>query len=701
MRSKAIVLSSLFLPFFLSGATAQPDRYGISNDSVLMRLDADGRLAELTNLRTKHAYVAAPRKAPWRMFYRHGDALDLEIEPDRQKAAVRQQDGELTINYDSLTAQTARRGETRELKVRFVLRARLADDRIVWTATVENREPEIEVTEIWMPWLHGIGHLGLGPEADVLYWPEAAGRRVPNPYSRLAETVASSGAGFRGEGPSYRLTYPWAASMQWFTLNNGDEGLYIGGHDKTLMTTALNVMAHDERVLSASIVKYPFVTTGETWTSEPVVVRLYQGGWHVAARTYRAWADTWMQVPNPPDWIRRAPGWAHPALGRKGQWGTITGRYSDYPAMLKDARSLGLNTLIVFGWVKQGFDNRYPHYDPDEAMGGAEGLRGALADVALGGGRTILYTQGQLIDPTTEYYRAEGHRVAAKDVWGYEYREQYAFGGAATFLHTMRNKYFGVACPTARGWAEQLQSQFEMVKGHGAQGIIFDQMGGRPPYICFNKDHPHVKPSLAAGPGKVANMRRLRETIKARDPEFLFVIELLTDCYTPFADIIHAWGPGFYPAPESYGALFRYTFPETIATNRSGGPHDKKTQYGHAYSLGWRFDAQTRDAHDPEVAGYLARLSELRSKFPDLLLEGRFVDNENFVCDNNSVAAHGFLAGERLAVTLWNPTRLPQKARVLAPGYTIEEVSWMSPELTGPDHSLLPNDVAVLVFRKR
>ncbi len=80
--------------------------------------------------------------------------------------------------------------------------------------------------------------------------------------------------------PDYRLAYPYPACMQWFTFNNGEEGLYFGSHDKTLMTTVLDVadgavtggvggephgLAESEKAMSASIVKFPFVRAGETW----------------------------------------------------------------------------------------------------------------------------------------------------------------------------------------------------------------------------------------------------------------------------------------------------------------------------------------------------------------------------------------------------------------------------------------------------
>jgi hypothetical protein len=380
------------------------------------------------------------------------------------------------------------------------------------------------------------------------------------------------------------------------------------------------------------------------------VVRLYGGDWHEAARTYRAWASTWMAKPDPPEWLRRQAGWILPML--KGQSGHIISTYAELPSVYEEAGKAGIHLLNVFGWVKQGFDNLYPEYDPDEALGGAGGLKEALSRIGRSGGKTILYTQGQLIDPSTRYYRKEGHNIVARDIWGYEYRESYGGGGQGTLLNVMRNKYFGVACPSAAGWIDHLLWQLGLVQDLGAQGIIFDQMGGIPPYICFLKEHPHSKPSLAVGPGKVRNMQRLREAMKKRDPDFLFVMELATDCYTGYADIIHSHGIGFWPEPEAFGEMFHYTFPDPIITNRGGGPFDRRMQLGHAFALGWRFDASLRDTRDPALAAYFSRLTALRNAHPELLL-GRFVDDEGFMADNSRVSAHAFVAGGRLAITLW------------------------------------------------
>ncbi len=680
---------------------ASPEHYELTNGKVRLVVTAEGRVRELSNVQTGHSYLGAHGRVPWRMFYKTGsyktgEAINLEIPAERQVCRVQREGNGLSLTYSRLKANLAMRGQTRDFDLRLVLRVSLEDDRLVWKATIDNRENGVEITEIWLPWLDGIGDLGLGPPADVLYWPEFAGRRIPNPYERLTAKTSS------WEPPALRATYPWPASMQWFTFNNGEEGLSFTSEDKTLLNTCLQVTATQETGLSATVIKYPFVKAGESWTSEPVVVRLYLGDWHEAARAYKAWADTWMRRPDAPAWIRGTPGWAHPSRGTKQQTGAITGPYSEYPEMLKQARTIGTDVLMVFGWAKQGFDNRYPEYDVDETMGGAEGLRQALAQVKQAGGRTILYTQGHLIDPATDFYRSKGQRMTARDIWGAEYRERYVQASQGTLLKAMYSKWFAVACPSAPGWSDQLVSQFDLVHSFGAQGMLFDQMGGQPPYMCFSDEHGHTRPSLASGPGKLANYRRLREAMKKQDPDFAFVVELLVDAYSGWVDIIHSYGAGVYPGQDCFGELFRYTFPQAIITNRVpiGERIDSRQVYGHAFSLGLRFDASTGDGREAQVGQYLARLAALRTSYADLLLEGRFADNEGFVCSNNRVSAHSFVAGNRMAVVLWNPGETAQQFQVLAPGYTLESASWQNPVWMGTGHSLLPGDVAVLVWRR-
>jgi hypothetical protein len=698
-------------------------------------LDNEGRLVELTNRQTGKSYLAAAtRRAPWRMYYRWNTpldgALELEIPTDGQKAQVKRVGNSLELSYATLTGALPQTGKTRELQIGLLVRIALDGDQLTWTARIDNRESDkgLQVSELWLPWIYGIGDMGMGPASDVLYWPSRGGRRVEAPYAKLMAAIGSppESLGFGANptwsysdtgAPDYRLAYPYPACMQWFTFNNGEEGLYLGSHDNTLMTTVLNVAAgagarggyaprpqglpaDAEKTMSASIVKFPFAPGGETWDSQPVVMRLYRGDWHVAARTYRAWADTWMQKTNPPEWLRRTPGWITTTM--KGQSGQIRATYAELPGMLKTAQTIGLDLFRIFGWMKQGFDDYYPEYSADEAMGGEAGLKKALAEIKQAGGKSLLYTQGQLIDPAAEWYRTKGYRITAKDIWGAEYRETYGGSGSGAFMGTFRNKWFGVACPAAPGWSDQLVSQTKMVMDFGAQGVFYDQLGGAPPYICFSTEHNHTRPSLAVGSWKVKNLQRINEVIKAYDRDALLSEELVTDCYAGWVDITWSEGVGFFTDPESFGEMYRYTFPEPIFTNRADGPEarDRRKQFGHAFALGMRFEGSVRDAQDPAMAPYLGRMIDLYKKYADLLMEGRFVDSEGFLCDNGQVSSHAFVAGNRMAVTLWNSTKAAQRARVVAAGYQLEAAEWQDRNLSGPDQWIRPGDVALLVFRR-
>ena len=107
------------------------------------------------------------------------------------------------------------------------------------------------------------------------------------------------------------------------------------------------------------------------------------------------------------------------------------------------------------------------------------------------------------------------------------------------------------------------------------------------------------------------------------------------------------------------------------------------------------------DTTDPIMAPYLRRLNQLRTQFADLLLDGRFVDNEGFTSGNANVSAYSYLAGNRMAITIWNSTNESQKPFIVAKDYTLESVNWQDIEWKGTDHQVLPGDVALFVFRKK
>ncbi len=630
----------------------------LANRGLALSFDPSGALLSLENRATRRNYVERPG-GPWKLIYSDGHCLEHEIVPEAQEPPLLEADTRrITIAYPRLLTPDG------PAEITLRLTVELADDgESLWQVALENRS-SITVREVWFPWIRGVRTVGGDPAADALAWPAGCGQRVPQPLARLG-----GDAGFRGYSLEYnrlRGLYPGPLSMQWLDLYAPDQGLYLASYDPSLQATCLYVRKHfdGEETLSLALVKYPFIGEGERWESPPSGVAAHPGDWHWGARRYRAWAHTWMQAPSPPAWVRRMPGWVCTIM--KHQYGEINWDYAGISQLYNEAEEAGLDTLFLFGWYEGGHDNGYPtSYRPDPRMGGEDRLQAALAGVRARGGHAILYTQGRLLDPATSYYRAHGERLAVRTQWGLPYHESYCFWGPGTLLDVASHKQFAIACPACPEWLDQLRSQGRVVHGLGASGVLFDQIGGQPPYPCFHPDHPHQRPSLAFGEPQRRNLQALREELKAIDPEFAIVAECLTDALAGYIDITHGAWPGFQLAPDSMPELFRYTFPEHILTDRMTEREDLP-EAAFAFVNGLRFNveidaARGSMARAPRLRAYLRALTGLQRKYARWLLEGRFVDRDGLQVENPSVAVRAYEASDSLAIVQWNPTGRPEE----------------------------------------
>lgn len=661
--------------------------YTLQNRLTSLTFDPQGALLALINRQTGRNYVAQP-SIPWKLIYSDDDCLEREITAEEQEPPqVEIGPQHLTFTYPHLHTGQG----TLDIALRLTVQVH-GEEETLWRAAIDNRAP-VMVREVWFPWLRGIVSVGRDPAHDCLAWPAGCGQRIPNPLARLGGDHS-----FRGYSLEYnrlRGLYPGPLSMQWLDLYTADAGLYLASYDPSLATTCLHISKQFDptETLALAIVKYPFAGQGASWDSPPAGVAAHTGDWHWGARRYRAWANAWMQTPKPPGWVQRMPGWVCTIM--KHQYGEINWDYPGIGQLLTEAQSVGLDTLFLFGWYQGGHDNGYPtSYDPDPLMGGAEGLRAALADVRRRGGRAILYTQGRLLDPAADYYAHTGHRIAARSVWGQPYQESYTFWGPGTLLDAASHKQFAIACPGCPEWGEQLLAQGHAVHRLGADGVLFDQIGGQPPYPCFAEGHGHATPAEAFGAPQLRNLRALREEFKAVDAEFSLVVECLTDALAGYVDVTHGAWPGFQHGPESMPELFRYTFPEHILTDRMTEREDL-AEAGFAFVNGLRFNveidaARGTMARAPRLAHLLRGLTGLYRRYAPWLLEGTFVDGEGAEGAANGLVHRTFRAAEGLAVVQWNPTDEPQAADLRTGGRVREALQVAPDEDVQPAEGPLP-----------
>ncbi len=593
----------------------------------------------------------------------------------------------------------------RTLAIAVEAQVRERDGALEFIFRIENEAPGWIVRELRAPIVRGVD----AKRFDLL-WPDSLGRRVRHP-----EHVRAA-----------RLMYPGWASMQWFALVGEGRGLYVGSHDDTFQTTALEVDCDPETGhLEAAVTKYPLADPGEAWQSRPLVVWSYRGTWHTAARRYRQWAEaTWFSDIERPAWVRNTSGIQLAIL--KQQNGEILWSYEDISALTAISRESGLDTLGLFGWTGQGHDHLYPYYDPGPDLGGKAALEQALAAARKAGRHPFLYADGHRIDVVTAFYREHGDEVCIVDERG-THRMEYPVWRK---YHNASPVATANACLSSERWQEVMLDVAVRAQELGASGILYDRIGGCQPYLCFSDAHGHAHPALATGPGKRALVRRVRERVKRVDPEFAVLAELVTDCLCQHVDLIHGHGMGTSNQPGSFPELFRYTFPEMIVTQRHPSPLLNRGLVNFAVLYGLRHELEFRYApdvrlmregvvpeyrdyidvvHKPNIAllrreprgaaqAYLKTLIAFERKHADLLARGRFVDEVPFTLKGDGVRAKAFARDGRLGVVLWNTSGEAQRAEVHVPGCRRVGVHAPGSEAVDPATPVPANSIRLLRY---
>ena len=171
-------------------------------------------------------------------------------------------------------------------------------------------------------------------------------------------------------------------------------------------------------------------------------------------------------------------------------------------------------------------------------------------------------------------------------------------------------------------------------------------------------------------------------------------------------DFLHNATYGATQGPETMPEMFRYTFPELIESSREiRDERDHVKRMNWTFLYGWRFDVEIwRCRGDlravPEYGAYMAKLNTLRDRWPELLMTGKFVDENFFECDHKACLAKGYVAGDRAAIVVVNNS---SSASSFAP--TVKD-QWHFVEgatVSGafkPGDTLPAQSIAVLVYSK-
>ena len=671
----------------------------LCNEWIRFELDDRARVTRLENLQTGKGNVITDPKPVFRVNLHTGSNLEDMAFGEDQACEVIQGEDEIRVRVRSLKARCG------EADVALELRMTLDRDHIRFGATVTNHSTST-VAELFYPLLGTMKTLD-GMPMDLLF-PDGAGKR----FTDIEKTLMNIEG--RESLHEIRSTYPWPLSMCWMALVGGRQCLYFASYDPLMYVSFLRVKGSSQGGVSLELNKACFVKNGETWQAPEAVARLYEGSWREGADEYAAFAATWRHPVKPQEWMRKMNGYF--LVIHKQQYGDEFWPYDTLPELYGYAQAHGCDTIGMFGWYHSGHDNNYPDLDVSPTLGGEEGLKKGIRAVQDMGGRVTLYYQGHLIDLNSPFYRKIGPEVESRTIFNNPYLEFYPKAFSSDFARHFSRRVFAAACPSCTPWQDLMAERIDWLAGFGADGALYDQIGGCYPYPCFNESHPHMlgKPSLSHSQGGIRLHNRIQEKVK-QHPNFAFMSELITDTFSQFLDCVHGWG--YATAPTARNArhecampeLFRYTFPQTLMTARNSKPYMDERLVNYAFVYGFKLEMEVRylgDQQDirsdaePEKRLYAKAVSDLRREFEDYLLLGIFRADEGIACYTPGLVATVFRAEDgRKALALWNDNDDERTVRVDLQDMQALRYATLRARGEGMPERLGANEIAIVELR--
>ncbi len=548
----------------------------------------------------------------------------------------------------------------------------------------------------------------IGEDKAAIYWSDGLGLRFNNPTEF---------------GNERTLDYPSrSATMPWYTLNSGNFGIYVGVHDSTQHTTNITLSRIENANDFETAINTPINV--KEYIMPEFVVKLYEGSWHDAAKYYRSWYDENFQVAKGPDWVISDTGWLLAIL--KQQNGNVMWPYRDIDKLCDLAEKFNLTTIGLFGWAIGGHDRLYPNYLPDPLMGGEKELKEAIKRAHARGIKIVIYANGKLIDTSTDYYKYRGIETIA---FGADKKPRMSFYVKHNNLSPV---IFTLACAGSELWRETMHDLALQAHSLGADGILYDQIGVYSPELCYSTYHDH-EPGQSDSPFRLQMMREIREDLKERNPDFIVMTEASNNSVLREIDYTHGVGAGYAPSYNAFPDMYRYTFPELMATQRNPNPLITITDANFSLLYGLKHEVETRYTADveyllngitptadsysivnspPDIGKMKSMTMEESSKYVHSLIDfenthgkflrhGKFVSDEGIIIEGEDVIARGFACGDELGVVVWNQNETEERSfKISVLGYNFKNSHEPTESHVKRNSKMKPNSVRLMIFKK-
>ena len=171
------------------------------------------------------------------------------------------------------------------------------------------------------------------------------------------------------------------------------------------------------------------------------------------------------------------------------------------------------------------------------------------------------------LDPGMEYYKEHGEYLCITDINGNEYRPSFVYPGRGEFRVTYGKVQFPLCCAGTEMWRNQVVDQLKMMGDMGADCVFADCYGGNPTQPCFNSKHEHGN---RVDEEWIYHRQFFDKALEyANENDKVLACEVVTDIAASYCQFIHGLvNVDGQVNGDAYPAMFRYTFPEVITTER-------------------------------------------------------------------------------------------------------------------------------------
>ncbi|NOZ23011.1 MAG: hypothetical protein GXP25_18210 [Planctomycetes bacterium] len=617
------------------GTAAEGQRIAITGGPLRLALCKEtGALCGIENLKTGETYAPLGRRQPlFGMELLSKDGLGYErLSFENAKP----------VSIDCPGPKLAKLTfEMKNLPIRIRIQIKMNDDGSANFAGEVKNDSDRRVLSLEMPMIYGASP-AKDPKNLTLVDPHICGRIVP-------DAAKSAGCQTR---------YPGRGVMGWMDLSGEHGGIYLATHDKHQTGTRLMALPTPDARFDMSLTREIVVRPGETWRAPLSVLAVHEGDWHAAADRYRAWARSWMQKPDVPQWMYDDNGWVLMGIQNGIPFRRI-------PDIFRQAQWMGIEYLHVQGeaidnmWFdadgkRHGHTMTYPY--PTPKYGTVDELKAAIRKIHNRDGHVMFYFLYERWTPSHE--TSDNFGTGKRSDVPEKYWPPKGLYSSSALVESpgrkpsVENPFMAIRnmCLASPGWQEWMRRWAIDVyaKEYGADGFYWDVMGRNGPFRCFNANHEHEgENQWAAGSAKVLDTV-IREGRKV-NPDYSCAIE---GC----SDHLGQWvGYHLMSGATKQPNVFRYTFPEYLCVDGLSNHYWKWTQTQKARRV--FLDGEKFDIH-----GYQQQIKQIinlrRRVKPFIDWPAVFRDTVGLKISDEKVQARCFVRtddGNRIiAVTMMN-----------------------------------------------